>query len=83
MSSSRNDDFRKLRNMEFFDFDLFSASEVTFISESQTILTPVNNQRRKVEKSRTHCLQNGSSVAIGCYVFEWALKIMKFLSKHG
>ena len=48
MSSSKNDDFRKLRNMELFDFNFFSPSEAFFISESQTILMPVNNQRRTV-----------------------------------
>ena len=41
------------------------------------------NQRRTAKKSCIHCLQNGSSVTISCYIFEWGLKISKFLCKHG
>jgi len=35
-----------------------------------------------MKNSRIYWIQNGSSVAISCYIFLWILKIIKFFCKH-
>ena len=40
------------------------------------MLAKKKSQRRTVQKSFIHCVQNGISVAISCCIFEWFLNFV-------